>query len=395
MIDPQPIYLDHNATTPVDERVLAVMLPFFTREFGNAASRQHAPGRFAATAVEIARQQVAALIGAEDREIVFTSGATESNNLALKGAAKWLRDEGKRGDHIVTSSIEHSSVREVCHHLEARGFRVTYVDPSPAGVVSPEAIAAAITDRTSLVSVMWANNEIGTINDAPGIGALCKDRDIIFHSDATQMVGKLPVDVNAASVDLLSLSAHKLYGPKGVGALFMRRKKPRVRVEPQIDGGGHERGVRSGTLNVPGIVGLGSACELAGRLMVDEARRLCTLRDRFEAELLRQIDGATVQGGASRRVPGTTNIAFPGVDAERMIARLPGVACSSGAACTTAAMQSSQVLRRLGMSEAAARSAIRFGLGRLTTAQQVERAVALIVDAYRNVERGDAVGCEV
>jgi cysteine desulfurase len=387
MTDQPTIYLDHNATTPVDRRVLEAMLPFFTQTFGNAASRQHATGRAAAEAVESARRQVASLIGADEREIVFTSGATESNNLAIKGAAKWLRDEGRRGSHIVTTSIEHSSVREVCQRLERQGFTVTYVDPLPSGVISPDAVAAAIRPETCLVSVMWANNEIGTVNDLAAIGRICKEREVILHTDATQIVGKLSVDVNAAGVDLLSLSGHKVYGPKGVGALFMRRKQPRVRVEPQMDGGGHERGVRSGTVNVPGVVGLGAACELAGKLMAEEAGRVAQLRDAFEAELMRRIPGVGVQGAGALRLPGTSSVRFPGGDAERMIAALAGVACSSGAACTTASMEASIVLRRIGLSEAEARSVIRFSLGRGTTAEQIGSAVEQIVQAYRNPPR--------
>lgn len=383
MISSPVIYLDHPATTPMDPRVLQRMLPWFCDHFANAASRQHGPGRLAAAAVEEARAQVARLLNADSREILFTSGATESNNLALKGAARWLREEGKRGNHLILSGIEHKSIREVGARLEREGFAVTWIDPTPGGLVDPAAVQAAIRPETSLVSVMWANNEIGTINDIAAIGRFCKDRGILLHTDATQAVGKIPVDVHQAGVDLLSCSAHKLYGPKGVGALYIRRKRPRVRLIPQIDGGGQEQGCRSGTLNVPGIIGFGAAAEIAGAEMAADAARLAPLRDRLQSLLMRDLPDVAINGDPDRRLPHLTNLRFAAVDAERLLAALPGLAASSGAACTTAAMESSHVLGRIGLGELAVRSSVRFGLGRITTPAQIDSAAAMIVNAIR------------
>ena len=395
------IYLDHNATTPLDPRVLDAMLPYFREQYANPASR-HAPGRAARDTVEMAREQAAALIGAQPRDIVWTSGATESNNLAIKGAARWYGDELKRGRHIVAGSTEHSAVLEPCRRLESEGFEITWIDPAPppgpAGVVHADRVAAALRDDTILASIMWANNETGTINDIEGIGRLCKERGVHFHTDATQMVGKLPVDVEGAGVDMLSFSAHKMYGPKGAGGLYARRRRPRVRLVPLIDGGGHERGLRSGTLNVPGIVGLGAACELCGAEMHDEATRLRTLRDRLENILIERLgpDRALINGDPHRRLPHTTNLSFPGVDAEQLIAAMPGLAVSSGAACTTTSLQSSHVLRRMGLGAERARSSIRFGLGRWTTADQIDRAIEQVVRGIAEAaSRGPACGTSV
>ncbi|MHC4993631.1 MAG: cysteine desulfurase family protein [Planctomycetota bacterium] len=401
MDDAERIYLDHNATTPVDPRVVEAMLPYFSEVFGNAASRQHDFGKQAAAAVEHAREQAASLIGAEARDVVFTSGATEAINLALKGVARWYGSDGdgdgRRRRHIVTSSVEHKAGLDACARLEEEGFEITYLQPNRSGVVDPAHIEEAIREDTCLVSIMWANNEVGAISSIPAIGAICKQKHVIFHSDATQYVGKAAVDVEAAGVDLLSWSAHKMYGPKGVGGLFVRRKRPRVRLIPQIDGGGHERGLRSGTVNVSGVVGFGAACEVSARVMEEEAVRLRELRDRLEAGVIERLAGTGVQtkinGGKGARLPGTTNISFAGVEAERLIKALPNVAVSSGSACTTLSLHASYVLRRMGLGDERARSSVRFGLGRTTTEAQIDTVLDRLVWALEHIDE-EAPICE-
>ncbi len=363
-----PIYMDHHATTPVAAEVFEAMRPYFLEHFGNAASRNHAFGWTAEAAVDAARTEVARLIGCKPIEIVFTSGATESDNLAIKGAAYAYRD---KGTHLITSQIEHHAVLDTCKRLEKEGFHVTYVDVDRHGVVDPAAVAKAITPKTTLVSIMLANNEVGTIQPLAEIGRLCKDRGVLFHTDAVQGVGKIPIDVEASGVDLLSLTAHKIYGPKGVGALYVRMGKPRVRLVPQMDGGGHEKGRRSGTLNVPGIVGLGKACELAGRVMTDEATRLTALREKLRAELFLRLDHISLNGHPSERLPGNLNVSFAFVDGEALLMSLKDIAVSSGSACTSASTQASHVLRAMGLGDELAHASIRFGLGRSNTEDEI------------------------
>ena len=387
-----PIYLDYNATTPVDPAVLEAMLPFLRGTFGNAASA-HAFGCEANKAVEQARQQVASLIAADPREIVFTSGATEANNLAIKGVAEQYKEKGR---HIITAVHEHHAVIDPIHKLESRGFEVTWLRPAPGsgGVITAAQIDAALRADTILVSIMWANNETGTLSDVPAIGALCHERGVLFHTDATQYVGKRPVDVNAAHIDLLSASAHKLYGPKGAGFLYVRRKGPRVRLDSQLDGGGQERGYRSGTLNVPGIVGLGKACEVAGSLMQDESARLAALRDRFENELLSQIPGSQINGSREHRLSHVCNISFPGIESETLLAALPDIAGSAGGACTSAQKQASHVLRAIGVPEDLAYGAVRFSLGRFTTEEEISRAIERVIETVKK-QPNEAASCDV
>jgi cysteine desulfurase len=371
-----PVYMDNHATTPVDPRVLEAMLPFFREEFGNAASRSHAFGWSAEKAVEEAREQVGALIGASGKEIVWTSGATESNNLALKGAADFYKD---RGNHIVTAQTEHKAVLDTCKRLEKDGFEVTYLPVAQDGRVDPGRVAEAMTDRTILVSIMLANNEIGTINPIDEIGAVVKAKGnaVLFHVDAVQGVGKIPFDVSASRADLVALSAHKMYGPKGVGALYVRRK-PRVRLTPLIDGGGHERGMRSGTLNVPGIVGMGKAAELARAEMPQESARLLTLRERLRKGIQARVSHTFVNGSLEHRLPGSLNISFAYIEGEAMLMGLKDVAVSSGSACTSASLEPSYVLRALGVEEEMAHTSIRFGLGRFNTEEEVDFVVDLV-----------------
>jgi len=376
-----PIYMDYHATTPVDRRVLDAMLPYFTEHFGNAASRNHAFGWTAEAAVEKAREQVAALIGADPKEIIFTSGATESDNLAVKGVAYFLKDKGK---HIVTSKIEHKAILDSCRALERDGFEVTYVDPDKTGLVTSEMIKNALRPDTILVSVMLANNEIGTVNEIPEIGALCRSKGIYFHTDAVQGIGKIPFDVNSANVDLASMTAHKIYGPKGVGALYVRRK-PRVRLHPLMDGGGHERGMRSGTLNVPGIVGFGMACEVARLDMAEDTKRLAALRDRLKAQIYARVPHVHLNGHETRRLPGNLNISFAYVEGESLLMALKDVAVSSGSACTSASLEPSYVLRALGVGDDLAHSSIRFGLGRFSTQEEVDYVSNLVVDKVKKL----------
>jgi cysteine desulfurase len=369
-----PIYMDNHATTPVDPRVVEAMLPYFTMTFGNAASRSHAFGWTAEKAVDQARDDVGALIGASGKEIVWTSGATESDNLAIKGAAEFHKD---RGNHIITAQTEHKAVLDTCKRLEKEGFEVTYLPVAADGRVTAEAVRAAMTDKTILVSIMLANNEIGTVNPVDEIGAVVKEKGALFHIDAVQGVGKIPFDVNAAKADLVSLSAHKMYGPKGVGALYVRRK-PRVRITAQIDGGGHERGMRSGTLNVPGIVGFGKAAALARAEMPAEAARLLALREKLRNGLQSRVKHTYVNGSLEHRLPGNLNISFAYVEGEAMLMGLKDIAVSSGSACTSASLEPSYVLRSLGVEEELAHTSIRFGLGRFNTEEEVDFVIDLV-----------------
>jgi cysteine desulfurase len=376
--------MDHHATTPLDPRVLEAMLPYFTQKFGNAASRSHRFGWEAEQAVEQARRQIAALIGASPQEIVFTSGATESDNLAIKGVAEAYAG---RGDHIITTAIEHKAVLDACKRLEQRGCRVTRLPVGRDGLVDPGTVRAAIGERTVLVSIMYANNEVGTIQPVAEIGGICKERGVLFHSDAVQAVGKTPVDVEADHIDLLSISAHKMYGPKGVGALYVRRRNPRVQLAAQMDGGGHERGVRAGTLNVPGIVGLGEACAIARREMAEESGRLQRLRDRLRARLEAELDEVAVNGTMEHRLPHSLNMSFAGVEAESLMMGMSEVAVSSGSACTSAGMASepSYVLKAMGIGDELAHCSIRFALGRFNTEQEVDYAAVRAIEVVKKL----------
>jgi cysteine desulfurase len=377
-----PIYLDHNATTPLDARVLEAMMPYLTTDFGNAASRNHVFGWKAEAAVENAREQTAKLIGAMAKDIVFTSGATESNNLAVKGAAEMYRENG---NHIITDLIEHKAVIDPCKRLEQAGFQVTWLKPDRFGRVSASQVAEAITDKTILISIMAANNEIGTLNPISEIGAAAKQRGVLFHCDATQAVGRVPIDVEAMGIDLLSLSAHKIYGPKGIGCLYVRRKGPRVRLVCQMDGGGHERGMRSGTLNVPGIVGLGAAAEICQAEMAQEASRLTALRDRLHRGIASALDYVYLNGHPTERLPNTVNLSFAYVEGEALMMKMKDVAVSSGSACTSASLEPSFVLRAIGVSDELAHSSIRFGVGRFTTADEVDYAVGQVIRGVREL----------
>jgi len=392
-----PIYMDHHATTPVDPRVLEAMTPYFTRVFGNAASRSHVFGWEAEAAVDHARGQVAAGMNAEPREIVFTSGATESDNLAIAGAARAYRE---KGDHIVTGVTEHRAVLDCCRALEKEGFEVTYLPPDATGRIAAEEVREAVTDRTILVSIMLSNNEIGTIHPIGEIGAVCRERGVLFHTDAVQGFGKVPFDVGQMSVDLASVTAHKIYGPKGAGALYVRSRKPRVRLAPILHGGGHERGLRSGTLNVPGVVGFGKAVEISVAEREEEARRLRRLRkllnDRITQGLpgvslngapLPEIaeDGSLATGGEDRRLPGNLNLSFAGVEGEALLMGLKDVAVSSGSACTSASLQPSYVLKALGVPDDLAHASIRFGLGRGNTQEEVEYTAAAVIAAVKRL----------
>ncbi len=364
-----PIYMDNHATTPMDPRVLQAMLPYFTEKFGNAASRNHSFGWAGEEAVENARQQVASLINATAKEIIFTSGATESDNLMIKGVAEMYRE---KGNHIITQAIEHKAVLDTCKNLEKHGFEVTYLPVQKDGRVDPEDVRKAIKPTTILISIMYANNEIGVINPIAEIGKIAKERGIIFAVDGVQAVGKIPVDVQKDNVDLLAISAHKLYGPKGVGALYVRRRNPRVQLSALIDGGGHERGMRSGTLNVPGIVGLGKACELCQQEMAAESERLRGLRDHLKKGLEAKLDEVFVNGSLEHRLPNNLNMSFAYVEGESLLMGINDVAVSSGSACTSATLEPSYVLKALGVGEDLAHTSIRFGLGRFTTEEEVD-----------------------
>jgi cysteine desulfurase len=377
MVIALPIYLDNHATTPVDPRVLEAMLPFFTHRFGNAASRNHSFGWAAEEAVENARAQVARLINASPKEIVFTSGATEANNLALKGAAEAYRD---KGNHIITQVTEHKAVLDTCKRLEKSGFEVTYLPVDRGGLINPSELRRAIRPKTILISIMYANNEIGVIQPVAEIGRIAKEKNILFHVDAVQAIGKVPVNVDAENIDLLAITAHKMYGPKGAGALYVRRRNPRVQIAALLDGGGHERGMRSGTLNVPGIVGLGKACELCQAEMATESLRLQALRDRLKEGLEAKLDGVTVNGSTAHRLPHNLNMSFTHVDGESLMMGINDVAVSSGSACTSANLEPSYVLSALGVDDDLAHSTIRFGLGRFNTAEEVDYVIDRVAE---------------
>jgi cysteine desulfurase len=378
-----PIFMDNHSTTRVDPRVLEAMLPYFTEDFGNAASRNHAFGWKAEAAVDRAREQIASLIGGSGKEIVLTSGATESDNLALKGRP-WFRK--RRGQHVITVETEHKAVLDTCKRLEREGWRVTYLKPAGDGLVTPEQVVEAMTPETSLVSIMLVNNEIGVIQPIADIGAAikAKDAEVVFHCDAVQGAGKIPFSVEEAKVDLVSLSAHKMYGPKGIGALWVRRK-PRVRLDPIIDGGGHERGMRSGTLAVPLIVGFGAACEIAARDMADEAVRVGKLRDRLYEGIRSRLGQVFVNGTMERRLPGNLNISFAFVEGESLLMALKDVAVSSGSACTSASLEPSYVLRALGIGEELAHTSIRFGIGRFNTEDEVDYVIDLVTKSVQRL----------
>lgn len=372
-----PIYMDNHATTPVDPRVLEEMNPYFAQDFGNAASRNHSFGWRAEEGVDEARARVAALINADPKEIIFTSGATESDNLALKGVAALYKE---KGNHIITSKIEHKAILDSAKTLERQGFEVTYLVPDEYGRTSLESVEEALRDDTILVSIMLANNEIGTINPIAEIGRCVKERGIVFHTDAVQGVGKIPVDVQAMNIDLLSLSAHKIYGPKGVGALYVRRKKPRIRLAPIIDGGGHERGMRSGTLNVTGIIGLGKACQICGEEMDEENGRLIGLRDKIHNEITERLDEVHLNGHPTERLPHSLNLSFSYVEGESMLMGLNEIAISSGSACTSATLEPSYVLKGIGRGDELAHSSLRFGLGRFNTEEEVDYTIGRVVE---------------
>ena len=372
-----PIYMDNHSTTPMDPRVLEAMLPYFGAKFGNAASRNHAFGWEAEQAVEKAREQIAKLIGATSKEIIFTSGATESNNLAIKGIAEMYRE---RGNHIITQATEHKAVLDTCKKLEKQGYRVTYLPPQADGLISMDELKAAMDEKTILVTIMYANNEIGVIQPIAEIGKLCHEKGVIFHTDAVQAVGKIPVNVQTDNIDVLSLTAHKIYGPKGVGALYVRRRNPRVQITEQINGGGHERGMRSGTLNVPGIVGMGAACEIAMNEMEAEAKREIELRDYLRAKLEKAIDYTQVNGNMDHHLPGNLNMSFVYVEGESLLMGINDIAVSSGSACTSATLEPSYVLKALGLGDDVAHSSIRFGLGRFNTKAEVDYVSDKLID---------------
>ena len=365
-----PVYMDNHATTRLDPRGLEAMLPYFTEKFGNAASRNHSFGWEAEEAVDKARNQIAALIGATSKNIIFTSGATESDNLAIKGVVEFYKE---KGNHVITCVTEHKAVLDSCRALERAGkATVTYLPVDKFGMVDPDAVRKAITDKTVLITIMWANNEIGTIHPIAEIGKIAKEKGIIFHCDAVQAIGKVPVDFEKAGVDLGSITAHKLYGPKGIGAIYVRSKGPRVRLTPMVDGGGHERGMRSGTLNVPGIVGLGAACELASKEMPEESQRLIQLRSQLQAGLFERLDEIYVNGHPTERLPGNLNVSFAYVEGESLLMGINDIAVSSGSACTSATLEPSYVIRPLGIDDELAHSSIRFGLGRFNTEEEVD-----------------------
>lgn len=377
-----PIFMDNHSTTPVDPRVLDAMLPYFREDFGNAASRNHVFGWKAEKAVELAREQVGALIGASAKEMVWTSGATESINLALKGAAEFYKE---KGNHIITAVTEHKAVLDTCKRMEKNGFRVTYMPVQKDGLIDLDDLKRAIDDKTILVTIMAANNEIGVLQPIAEIGKLCKERGVIFHTDSTQAVGKVPIDVNKMGIDLASISAHKMYGPKGVGALYVRRKNPRVQLVAQMDGGGHERGMRSGTLEVPNIVGLGKACEIAMNEMPQESCRLAGLRNRLKDKLMGSLDEVYVNGNMEHHLPNNLNISFAYVEGESLLMGINDIAVSSGSACTSATLEPSYVLKALGTGDELAHSSIRFGLGRFNTEAEVDYVADKVVDVVNRL----------
>ena len=377
-----PIYLDHNATTPCDPRVVEAMIPYFTNNFGNAASRNHPFGWQAEQAVDDAREQVAKLIGADPKEIIFTSGATEADNLAIKGVFEMY---ASKGNHIITCNIEHKAVLDTCKHIEKEGGEVTYLKVKDNGLIDLAELEAAIKPNTILIAIMYANNEIGTINPMKEIAAIAKKKGILVFSDATQAVGKIPVDVNKDGIDLMAFTAHKMYGPKGVGALYVRRKNPRVKVTAQMDGGGHERGMRSGTLNVPGIVGFGKACEICMNEMEEETKRVSKLRDKLQAELLK-VEESYLNGDKDHKLPHVTNISFKYVEGEGLLMGFnKNIALSSGSACTSASLEPSYVLKALGLGDDLAHSSLRFGLGRFTTEDQIDYTVEQVTNTVNKL----------
>ncbi|MFN3240046.1 MAG: IscS subfamily cysteine desulfurase [Planctomycetota bacterium] len=378
----KPIYLDYSATTPCDPRVVERMVPFFTDTFGNAASRSHSFGWTAEAAVEEARGQVAQLIGAHPKEVLWTSGSTEANNLAIKGVAQMYK---QKGNHLITAVTEHKAVLDPMKYLETQGYEVTWLDVDAKGHVDLKQLENAITDKTILVSLMAANNEVGTAHPLKEIGALCKAKGTLFHTDATQAAGKLPLDVEDQNIDLLSLSAHKMYGPKGVGCLYVRRKNPRVRLTSQMDGGGHERGMRSGTLNVTGIVGMGEAARICREEMATEVDKLIALRDRLQDRILKELPDAVINGDPEHRLPHLTNISFPYVEGESLLMGIKEVAVSSGSACTSASLEPSYVLKSLGLGDELAHSSIRFSLGRFTTEQEVDFAADRVITEVKRL----------
>ncbi len=379
----RPIYMDNNATTPMDPRVLEAMMPYFTEKFGNAASRNHAYGWEAEEAVEKAREQVAKAIGADAKEIIFTSGATESDNIAIKGAVEMYAE---KGNHIITLLTEHKAVLDTCRRLEREGkATVTYLAPKPDGIVDLEQLEAAITNKTIMVAIMMANNEIGVIQPMAEIGEICRKHGLLFFTDAVQAVGKVPVDVNSMKIDVLAISGHKIYGPKGVGALYVRRKNPRVKLAGIIDGGGQERGMRSGTLNVPGIVGLGKALEIAIEELPSEMKRLTYLRNKLKDGIMSQLEECYINGSMESRLPGNLNISYAYVEGEGLLMGLKGLAVSSGSACTSASLEPSHVLKALGVGDELAHSSIRYGLGRFTTEEEVDYAIQITVEAVNRL----------
>jgi cysteine desulfurase len=377
-----PIYMDNHATTPVDPRVLEEMLPYFTDKFGNSASRNHVFGWVAEEAVEQARERIAKLVGATTKEIIFTSGATESDNLAIKGVAEMYRE---KGNHIITAVTEHKAVLDSCKRLEKYGFRVTYMPVMKDGLVDLDDLKRAMDEKTILVTLMAANNEIGVLQPIAEIGKLCHERGVLFHTDATQAVGKVPIDVQKMNIDLMSISAHKMYGPKGVGALYVRRKNPRVQVSPIIDGGGHERGMRSGTLNVPGIVGLGKACAICHEEMPQESKRLSGLRDRLKDKLMGGLDEVYINGSMEHRLPNNLNISFAYVEGESLLMGINDIAVSSGSACTSATLEPSYVLKALGTGDDLAHSSIRFGIGRFNTEAEVDYVANRLIEVVQRL----------
>ncbi|HEX3571704.1 MAG TPA: IscS subfamily cysteine desulfurase [Acidobacteriaceae bacterium] len=381
-----PLYMDNHATTPLDPRVLEAMMPYFSGKFGNAASRNHAFGWEAEAAVENARAQIAKLINCTPKEIIFTSGATESNNLAIKGIAEMYRE---KGNHVITQVTEHKAVLDTCKKLEKMGYRVTYLPVQADGLIDLEDLRRAIVkdgpDKTILVTIMYANNEIGVVQPIREIGKICHEAGVFFHTDAVQAVGKIPVDVQADNIDVLSLSGHKIYGPKGVGALYVRRRNPRVQITEQINGGGHERGMRSGTLNVPGIVGLGKACEIAGQEMAAEADRECELRDYLRNKLESALDYVQVNGNMEHHLPGNLNMSFVYVEGESLLMGINDIAVSSGSACTSATLEPSYVLKALGLGDEIAHSSIRFGLGRFNTKAEVDYVADKLIEVVKKL----------
>jgi cysteine desulfurase len=377
-----PVYMDNNSTTRTDPRVLEAMMPYFTEKFGNSASRNHAYGWETEEGVDLAREQVASIINASSKEIIFTSGATESNNLAIKGVAAMYK---KKGNHIISASTEHKAVIDTCMRLERDGCTVTFLPVDKYGIVSPQQVADAITDKTIIVSIMAANNEIGTVHPMKEIGAICKAKGVLFHTDATQAVGKIPMDVEDMGIDLLSMTAHKMYGPKGVGALYVRRKDPRVRLDAMLDGGGHERGMRSGTLNVTGIVGMGMAAEICRKELHSESERLLKLRNRLHEGINSKLEDAYLNGHPIHRLPGNLNISFAFVEGEGLMMGIKDVAVSSGSACTSASLEPSYVLKALGLGDELAHSSIRFGLGRFNTEEEVDFVINDVVRAVNHL----------